>query len=182
MGSDFIIKYVPFGASQREEHYKLVDSFCWFWLHFKESKKITQTDYWQKHLKESDIASWRGLAFEELCLQHIAQIKYALNIGGVSSQESSLVIRGNNENDGMQIDLLIERADDVVNVCEMNFYQAPFAITKSYAQVLSRRLQTLQEKYPNRTFHLTYIGNTELVRNEYSDLFVSSVTLDELFT
>lgn len=169
-------------ASQREEHYKLIDSFCWFWLHFKERKQITQTDYWQKHLKESDIASWRGIAFEELCLQHITQIKYALNIGGVSSQESSLIIRGDEERDGMQIDLLIERADDVVNICEMKFYQASFTVTKSYAQVLSHRLQTLQENFPNQTFHLTYIGNTELARNEYTDLFVSNVTLDDLFT
>lgn len=182
VGSDFITKYVPFGASQREEHYKLIDSFCWFWLHFKERKQITQTDYWQKHLKESDIASWRGIAFEELCLQHITQIKYALNIGGVSSQESSLIIRGDEERDGMQIDLLIERADDVVNICEMKFYQASFTVTKSYAQVLSHRLQTLQENFPNQTFHLTYIGNTELARNEYTDLFVSNVTLDDLFT
>lgn len=182
MGSDFIIKYVPFGASQREEHYKLTDSFCWFWLHFKEDKRITQTDYWQKHLKGSDVASWRGIAFEELCLQHISQIKYALNIGGVSSQESSLIIKGNEEKDGMQIDLLIDRADDVVNICEMKFYLSPYTITKSYAQVLGSRLQAMQEKYPSKTFHLTYIGNTELTKNEYSDLFVSCVTLEELFT
>ena len=140
-----------------------------------------QTDYWQKHLKESDIASWRGIAFEELCLQHISQIKYALNIGGVSSQESSLIIKGNEVKDGMQIDLLIDRADDVVNICEMKFYLSPYTITKSYAQVLGSRLQAMQEKYPSKTFHLTYIGNTELTKNEYSDLFVSCVTLEELF-
>lgn len=181
IASDFIIKYVPFGVSRREEHYKLTDSFCWFWLHFKERKQIAQTDYWQKHLKESDIASWRGIAFEELCLQHIQQIKYALNIGGVSSQESSLIVKGDKENDGMQIDLLIDRADDVVNICEMKFYQTPYIVTKSYAQVLSTRLQTMQKKYPSKTFHLTYIGNTELARNEYSDIFISNITLDELF-
>lgn len=179
--SDFIIKYVPFGASKREEHYKLADPFCWFWLHFKEKKQITQTDYWQRHLKENDIASWRGIAFEEVCLQHITQIKYALNIGGVSSQESSLIIKGNEEKDGMQIDLLIERADDVVNICEMKFYQSPYSVTKSYAEVLNTRLQTLQAKYPSQTFHLTYIGSSKLYKNEYSDLFVSCVTLDELF-
>ena len=55
IGSDFVVKYVPFGMSKREEHYKLIDSFCWFWLHFKEGKKIGQEDYWQRHLKESDV-------------------------------------------------------------------------------------------------------------------------------
>ena len=181
IGSDFVVTYVPFGATKREEYYKLIDSFCWFWLHFKEGKKIVQQDFWQQHLKESDIASWRGIAFEEVCLQHITQIKYSLHIAGVSSQESSLVLKGDDEVDGMQIDLLIQRADDVVNVCEMKFYKSPFTVTKQYAQVLSARMQTLEKKFPALTFHLTYIGGTELVRNEYSDLFTSSLTLDDLF-
>lgn len=181
IGSDFVVKYVPFGMSKREEHYKLIDSFCWFWLHFKEGKKIEQEDYWQRHLKESDVASWRGIAFEEVCLQHIAQIKYSLHIAGVSSQQSSWMLKGDDETEGMQIDLLIERADDVVNVCEMKFYKSPFAVTKQYAQVLNARLQTMENKFPALAFHLTYIGGTELVRNEYADLFTSSLDLDDLF-
>ena len=154
IGSDFVVKYVPFGMSKREEHYKLIDSFCWF---------------------------WRGIAFEEVCLQHIAQIKYSLNIAGVSSQQSAWVVKGGEETEGMQIDLLIERADDVVNVCEMKFYRSPFVLTKQYAQVLSARMQTMEKKFPALTFHLTYIGCTELVRNEYSDMFTASLTLDDLF-
>lgn len=181
IGSDFVVKYVPFGASKREEHYKLVDPFCWFWLHFKEGKQILQTDYWQKHIKESDIAAWRGIAFEELCLQHIVQIKHALNIGGVSSEESALIVRGTGETSGMQIDLLIDRADDVVNICEMKFCSTPFAVTKQYAQVLTSRLETLQQQFPEKTFHLTYIGSTPLIENVYSDVFVSRVLLDDLF-
>lgn len=181
LGSDLVVKYTPFGFSQREEYYKLIDSFCWFWLHFKEKKAVKQTDYWQQHLKESDVASWRGIAFEEVCLQHISQIKYALHIGAVSSQESSLIVKGSEEIDGMQIDLLIDRADDAVNVCEMKFYKAPYAVTKGYAQVLNSRLQALEEKNPTKTFLLTYVGNSELVSNEYSDIFRASVTLDDLF-
>ena len=82
---------------------------------------------------------------------------------------------------GMQIDLLIDRADDAVNVCEMKFYKAPYAVTKGYAQVLNSRLQALEEKNPTKTFLLTYVGNSELVSNEYSDIFRASVTLDDLF-
>ena len=114
-------------------------------------------------------------------MQHISQIKYALHIGAVSSQESSLIVKGSEETDGMQIDLLIDRADDAVNVCEMKFYKAPYAVTKGYAQVLNSRLQTLEEKNPTKTFLLTYVGNSELVSNEYSDIFRASVTLDDLF-
>ena len=181
IGSDFVIKYVPFGVSLREEYYKLVDPFCWFWLHFKMGKHIKQEDYWQHHLTESDVAAWRGIAFEELCLLHIAQIKNALHIGGVSSQQSSYIVRGSGKQDGMQIDLLIERADDVVNICEMKFYKSPFVVSKQYAQALSHRVEVMEKLRPTQTFHLTYIGSTALARNEYADIFASCVSLEDLF-
>ena len=130
IASDFVKKYVPYGTSKREPHYKLTDCFCWFWLHFKEKLNITETDYWEHHLKEQEIASWRGIAFEEVCLQHVRQIKTALQIAGVASSESALVVKGQGENDGMQIDLLIDRADDVVNACEMKFNKTAISITK----------------------------------------------------
>ena len=63
----------------------------------------------------------------------------------------------------------------------MKFYKAPYAVTKGYAQVLNSRLQALEEKNPTKTFLLTYVGNSELVSNEYSDVFRASVTLDDLF-
>ena len=139
-----------------------------------------QTDYWQQHLKESDVASWRGIAFEEVCLQHISQIKYALHIGAVSSQESSLIVKGSEEADGMQIDLLIDRADDAVNVCELTFYTAPYAVTTGYAQVLTSLLQTLEAKHPTNTFLLPSLVHSALVSHEYSDVFRASVSINDL--
>lgn len=181
IGSDFVVKYMPFGVAKHEEYYKLVDPFCWFWLHFKEHKHITEEDYWVHHLKEGDIAAWRGIAFEEVCLQHITQIKQALGISGVSSRESAYVVKGTPETEGMQIDLIIERADDVANICEMKFYKQPFSITKEYAQTLVARLHKMEELFPSLTFHLTYVGGN-LLHNEYSDVFTSTVTLDDLFS
>ena len=84
--SDFITKYKPWSNSSREEYYKLSDCFCWFWLHFKEELHIAERNYWQQHLKESEIVAWRGIAFEEVCFQHIWQIKLALQIAGVASR------------------------------------------------------------------------------------------------
>ena len=72
--------------------------------------------------------------------------KICSHIGAVSSQESSLIVKGSEEADGMQIDLLIDRADDAVNVCEMKFYKAPYAVTKGYAQVLNSRLQVWKKR------------------------------------
>lgn len=181
IGSDFVIKYVPFGASQREEYYKLTDPFCWFWLHFKEGKQIRQEDYWQCHLRESEITSWRGIAFEEVCLRHIKQIKQALQIGAVSSTESAYIAKGNDEMEGMQIDLIINRNDDVVNICELKYSKAPYIITQAYANKLTARQEAMEKSIKGKTFLLTYIGSSPLADNEYSYIFPCQVTLDDLF-
>ena len=181
IGSDFVIRYVPFMGNGREELYKLSDCFCWFWLHFKETLRISETDYWQHHLKESEISSWRGIAFEEVCLQHIGQIKTALQIAGVSSKEASLIVRGDGNHEGMQIDLLIDRADDVVNVCEMKYCKSTFTVTKAYAEKLAKRLAALEKMLPEKTFHMTLVSVGPMERNDYSDSFTSIVTAEDLF-
>ena len=182
IGGDFVTRYVPYGISQREEHYKLSDCFCWFWLHFKESRRITETDYWQHHLRESEIASWRGIAFEEVCMQHIQQIKSGLQIAGVSSSESALIVTGDGSGDGMQIDLLIDRNDDVVNVCEMKFYKSSFVVSKAYAGNVSKRIARLESDAPSKSFRPTLISCEPLHLGEHSDIFTSTLTLDDLFT
>lgn len=179
--SDFITQYIPFGENKRSIRYKLTDSFCWFWLHFKEHRRVTETDYWQHHMRESEIASWRGVAFEELCFSHISQIKRALQIGGVSSKESAFVIRNDGNNDGMQIDLCIDRSDDVINLCEMKFNKEDYLVTKSYAETLAKRQSVIEQMMPRKTVHTTLVSAAPLHRNEYSDIFTSQVTLDELF-
>jgi hypothetical protein len=133
------------------------------------------------HMKESEITSWRGIAFEEVCLQHILQIKMALQIAGVTSHESSLVVSGDDDTEGMQIDLLIDRADDVVNVCEMKYSKSNYAITKSYAEKLQKRLDALEHAQPDKKFHLTFVTVNPIERNIHSDIVKSTVTAEELF-
>ena len=132
-------------------------------------------------MKESEITSWRGIAFEEVCLQHVQQIKMALQIAGVTSQESSLVVSGDDETDGMQIDLLIDRADDVVNVCEMKYTKSNYAITKSYAEKLQKRIDILEQTQPNKKYHLTFVTVNPIERNIHSDMVKSAITAEELF-
>ena len=163
IASDFVTKYVPYGCANNEEYYKLTDCFCWFWLHFKEGKAVTERDYWMNHMKESEITSWRGIAFEEVCLQHILQIKMALQIAGVTSHESSL------------------GADDVVNVCEMKFSKSNYAITKSYAEKLQKRLDALEHVQSDKKFHLTFVTVNPIERNIHSDIVKSVVTAEDLF-
>ena len=181
ISSGFVKSYVPFGYSQRQVHYKLTDNFCWFWLHFKEKKRVAETDYWERHLNESEIAAWRGIAFEEICFTHIEQIKKALGITGVSSTESAYIAQNQPSDDGMQIDMVINRADDVVNLCEMKFYKDKISIDKAYSETLVHRQTIFEQKYPKKTVHLTLVSATDVVRNEYSDVLQSKVTIDDLF-
>lgn len=181
IASDFVMKYVPLGNSKRDVLYKLTDNFCWFWLNFKEKKEIKETDYWEKHLHEFEISSWRGIAFEEVCFNHIKQIKTALGIQGISSEESSFIVKGDRQTEGLQLDLVINRADDVVNVCELKFYKEPFMIDKSYEAILRNRQVSLETMFPKKSILLTCLSTFGVVPNEYAAIFSSKITIDELF-
>lgn len=182
IASNFITKYVPFGEKKSKVHFKLSDSFCRFWLTFKESGGITDTEYWQHNSNSQALNIWRGIAFEELCLNNIRSIKKALEIGGVSTNESSLSVKGDDTREGSQIDLIIERADNVVNLCEMKFYNDEFKVTKEYNRKLNQRLNLVSELIPKRkVVHMTLITTEGLAKNEYSGIFQKTITLDALF-
>lgn len=181
--SDFISRYVPFGVSKREEHYKLTDNFCLFHEKFLAGNEITDTDFWEKNQNAQKLSAWKGIAFEEVCLAHIQQIKNALGIGAITSRESAWSIKGDKENDGTQIDLLIDRDDNIVNLCEMKFLKDKFTINKSYDEKLRSRTQMLIDRLPKRaTVHLTLITSYGLKYNEYSGEIQKLLTLDSLFT
>jgi len=181
--SDFILHYVPFGCSQREVHYKLIDPFCLFYLRFVESNGNKNADFWKENVASQGVSSWRGIAFEEVCLNHIRQIKRALGVEGVKSTQSSWTLRGDTETEGTQIDLLIDRADNVVNLCEMKFYQDEFTIDKTYFRTLQNRQNRLIEALPKRkVVHAVLITTYGLTYNEYSGFFLHTITLDDLFS
>ena len=114
-------------------------------------------------------------------MQHIEQIKHTLQIAGVSSRESSFVLRGDDGQEGVQIDLIINRADDVVNVCEMKFCKSEYVVMKAYAEKITHRIEVLEKMSPSKTFHPTLVSAAPVHRNEYSDIFVSQITIDDLF-
>jgi len=181
--SDFILHYVPFGCSKRDTHYKLIDPFCLFFLRFVENNSNRNVDYWKENVASQSVSSWRGIAFEEVCLNHIRQIKRALGVEGVKSTQSSWSLRGDDEKDGTQIDLLIDRADNVVNLCEMKFYQDEFTVDKAYFRTLQNRQNRLIEALPKRkAVHAVLITTYGLTYNEYSGFFLHTLTLDDLFS
>jgi hypothetical protein len=178
--SDFITAYTPFGEG-KTIRYKLTDSFCLFHLSFMDGHKDTDPHFWQNNNLSPRLNTWRGYAFEELCFAHIQQIKNRLGIAGVSSTTAAWIV----ENSGhkQQIDMLIDRTDNIVNLCEIKFYAGAFTIDKQYDAVLRDRTQTLIERIPRKkTVHLTMLSSYGLKQNEYSGQVQSTVTLDDLFT
>lgn len=180
ISSDFVIKYVPFGFGKREEHYKLIDPFCIFYLHFIEGQKNGEK-FWQQNVTSASISSWRGFAFENVCFNHIEQIKFALGIPAVIS-ETSAWSKKEDDTDGVQIDLLINRNDNVINMCEIKYYSGPFKVDKEYyAKILGRQTILSEKVSPKTSIHSTLITTFGLADNEYSSAFVNTVTLEDLF-
>lgn len=182
IASDFVTKYLPFGANKREEHYKLTDPFCIFYLKFLRKHESRDPEFWTHNENMQQLVSWRGFAFEEVCLRHISQIKDALGIRGVVSSQSSWSLKGNENEDGSQIDLLIDRDDNIVNMCEMKFYSDTFAVDKDYERTIVRRVNLLSGMIPKKkAVRSTLITTYGLARNEYSRAFQQVVTMDDLF-
>lgn len=180
IASDFVIKYVPFGK-RKKEHYKLIDPFCMFYLHFVDKKKKMDENFWGQNISSQQVVSWRGYAYENVCFNHISQIKKALGISGVITSHSAWSKRSDDE-DGVQIDLLISRNDNVVNMCEIKYYGDEFTVDKDYYRVLLKRQEQLaKEVSPKVTIHNTLITTFGLTYNEYSGIFSSIITFDELF-
>lgn len=180
IASDFVIKYIPFGKGMKE-HYKLIDPFCMFYLHFVNKKKKAEENFWQQNVSSQQIASWRGFAFENVCFNHILQIKKALGISGVISTHSAWSKRRDDE-EGTQIDLLISRNDNVVNMCEIKYYGDEFTVTKEYYQTLLHRQEILSKELSAKvSIHSTLLTTFGLFYNEYSGVFSKVLTLDDLF-
>lgn len=181
IASDFVAKYVPFGLGKRETHYKLIDPFCLFYLHFLDGREKLHTFFWQQNASSQWLSAWRGLAFENVCFNHVDQIKAALGISGVITESSAWSKRSDDET-GAQIDLLIERNDNVINMCEIKYYGDDFVVDKGYYRVLLGRLEMLmREVSPKVSIHSTLITTFGLTRNKYSEVFTNVITLDDLF-
>lgn len=181
MVSDFITKYVPFGCSGREEYYKLTDPFCIFYLNFMDERNSLGEDFWLSNIQSQGIITWRGLAFENVCFNHIKQIKKALGISGVSTRQSAWSKRKGDES-GTQIDMIIERKDNIVNMCEIKFYGTEVTVDKKYDQVLRNRKELLARELSAKTaIHSTLITTFGLKYNEYSSSFTNVIEMDALF-
>ena len=176
--SDFVVSYTYFGGSARNVYYKLVDRLSLFHLAFLDGKKLVRQGFWTKNIRTPELNTWRGLAFEEVCLLHEVQIKKALGFGAVDA----VVAPWRSKASRAQVDLLFDRSDRVVNLCEMKFVSNEFAINRDYDAELRRKMDCFVEDTScKKSVHLSLVTTYGLVKNKYSSRFQSVVTMDDLF-
>jgi AAA+ ATPase superfamily predicted ATPase len=181
--SGFIQKIYPFGKREKESVYRLTDEFSLFYFKFMHERKMNEKGQWIAKQATPSYISWCGYAFENICIKHIVQIKQALQIGGVHSDSASWIFRGNKNNKGAQIDLLIDRTDHCINICEAKFSTKQFAIDKKYADELKNKILAFRTHTNTRkTLFLTFITTYGLLDNQYKQqLADGEITMDALF-
>ena len=178
--SDFIIRYNPYGK-KTGEYYKLTDNFCLFWVKYVE-KQQADASFMHDNATSEILRAWHGVAFEQICWQHFDQIKRALEIGGVKTSTSAWNTQGDDTHIGAQVDMLIIRNDNIINLCEMKFSSTQYVIDKEEEAKMLHRVELLQETLPARkTVHLTLLTTYGLTQGKHSGKVQKVITMDDLF-
>jgi len=181
--SGFISVYYAFGKKKKGKLYRLTDEYSLFYLQFIENKILQGENIWQMLSQTQAYKTWSGYAFESICLKHIPQIKKALGIAGVYSLATTFSKRGTEQEEGTQIDLVIDRNDHVINLFEIKFYNTEFTLTKSYSKKLRDKMRIFQETTKTRKqLFITLISTFGLKHNKYSlGLVSNSMDMEVLF-
>lgn len=174
--SNFIRRYKNFGKKQNEGLYQLVDLFSLFYLKFIKNTDEDDHEFWLNTIETPTFFTWSGYAFEMVCLHHVPQIKKALGITGVQTSVS------NWHSQEAQIDLVIDRKDQTINLCEMKFSVNPFLIDKKYSANLKNKIGSFRQvTNTQKALFLTLITTYGLTENKYSDTVRNNLTMDILF-
>jgi AAA+ ATPase superfamily predicted ATPase len=176
----FIRRYDAFGKKKRDRLYQLIDGFTIFQVRFKDKRDHSGDAFWLPFSATPAHGAWSGYAFERVCLLHVPQIKNKLGISGVMTEVSSW--RSENTAGGTQVDLVIDRSDKIVNLCEIKYASAEYEIKKEYDEKLRRRKEVFaSETRTRKAVQTTMITTFGLRRNAYSTAITSEVVLDDLF-
>lgn len=180
--SGFVREYPFYGNKKRQTKYQLADYYTMFYLKFIKDMPGKDENFWTNALDNPVRKSWAGFTFEQLCKDHIRQIKKKIGIAGVLSQESTWYVQGDEDGEGAQIDMLIDRRDRVINVCEMKFSSDEYSIDKDYDQNIRRKMSRFSEiTGTKKALQLTFVTTYGVKLNMYSQRISSQVTMDDLF-
>ena len=177
----FVQEYLAFGKQKRDRVFQLTDPFTLFHLAFADKQKRFTENYWLHYCTTPAHSAWSGYAFELVCLLHLPQIKHSLGISGVLTEASSW--RSKTANPGAQIDLVLDRADKIINLCEMKFASDVYSIDKRYGKKLrEKKAAFLAETETRKAAHTTLVTTFGLTDNEYSAEILFRITMDALFS
>lgn len=181
--SGFITPYIPFGKTVKDTLYKLTDEYSLFYIRFIESSRAKGEGAWQMFSTGSTWKSWSGIAYESICIKHIDQIKAGLGIKNVYTEVSSWrYLPKTADEQGTQVDLVIDRADGCVNLCEIKFATDAFEITKPYAKDLENKVRVFQSQTKTRkSVFMTLVTTYGVKKNNYAGLVQSEVNMSALF-
>ena len=179
----FVRKCSIIGTVKRGAIYKLIDNFTLFHFKFLAERRGTDERFWSLSYEKPVLNAWRGLSFERICFWHIPQIKQALGISGILSDVYAW--RGKSaapELGDAQIDMLIDRGDRIINICEMKFSNDEYAMDAEESRKLRRRVELFRSATRTRKGLMpTLISCYGLKRNANSAMIQAVVTLDDLF-
>ena len=173
----FIRKYKDYTKNKQGYFYQIIDPFVLFSLEYLDNRKYSS---WSVNIGTPGYYAWSGNAFETVCLNHIEQIKTTLGISGISSSEYSW--RSRESVPGAQIDLLLDRRDGIINICEIKYSVDKFEIDAAYEKNLINKRETFRkEASPSGALHLTLISANGVKANQYSEIIQQIITSDDLF-
>jgi len=180
--SGFVTDWQPYAKKSKDTIYKLADEFTYFYLKFMAGIRSSGEGIWQSFASGQSWRSWSGVAFERVCLKHLPQLKKELGISGVYTEESAWRARSGSEK-GAQIDLLIDRKDHVINLCEMKYAESEFIIDKTYASALENKRNVFKSQTKTKkSIYLTFVTTFGITDNDYARrLIQNSITMDSLF-
>lgn len=172
----FIRKYTCFGKKIKDAMYQLMDNYTLFYFQFIKKNKNGDKTFWTSMYNSALHNNWSGLAFERVCLQHLEQIKKGLGFGGVISTAHSW------RSPNAQIDLLIDRNDDIINICEMKYSKGKYALDAEEIQKMQNRVDCFQrETETNKSIHLTLVTSNGITEGSDTHHIHSILTMEALF-
>jgi uncharacterized protein len=179
----FIKALTPFGKKNKDTVFRVIDFYSIFYLKFIKGNVSNRTNVWQNLSKSPPSQSWMGYAFENIFLTHLKAIHKALGISGIYTQTSSFNFKGDDHLSGVQIDLVIDRNDGIVNLCEAKFTNNEFTLTKDYTADLKRKRHVFQQITQTKKMVTTVLLTTfPAIQNAYyNEEIYAEVSLDKLF-
>lgn len=181
--SSFIMQMPSFQKKSKDFVYRLTDEYSLFYLKFIDGKAIMGKNVWLKQSSEDKYKIWAGYAFENVCIKHAEAIKVALGISGIYTETSSYFHKGNDDSEGFQLDMLIDRADRAINLCEIKFYNDDFPMTDDYTTQLRQRRELFRTiTKTKKTLFNTLITTYGVKHNKSSRIQIDHlITMDKLF-